>query len=209
MPQPDEVNDPGSDVFEDGVRYEDRTFRALDLRGLRFEAVELAGCRFERCRLNEATLAGCAFEECTFADSDLSVMRVPDSRFIEVSFARCKLLGVDWTQIRDSGSKLRRSVTFEACVLDLCSFGELALEGASLRRCSAHEADFSGADLSNADCREADFAGARFQNTNLSGADLTLARNYRIDPLLNKVRRARFSLPEALTLLDPFEIEIV
>ena len=147
--------------------------------------------------------------ECRFNGCDLSVVKLTNSRFADTAFKGCKLLGVDWTLAGDTGAtKLPLGVAFEDCVLNLCSFIGLPLKGVRLLRCSAHEADFSEADLSNADCRESDFTSARFVSTNLTGADFTGARNYRIDPRSARLRRARFSLPEALALLEPFGIEL-
>jgi len=42
----------------------------------------------------------------------------------------------------------------------------------------------------------------------LTGANLKNCTNYTIDPLKNNIRKAKFSLPEALTLLNWLDIEI-
>jgi len=39
-------------------------------------------------------------------------------------------------------------------------------------------------------------------------ADLRFARNYQIDPSQNKVHKARFSLPEAMSLLYSMDIDL-
>jgi len=59
-------------------------------------------------------------------------------------------------------------------------------------------ANFSGADLD----------GTLFNGTNLELANLRSAINYSINPELNRIRKAKFSMPEAVKLLDFFEIEI-
>jgi len=48
-----------------------------------------------------------------------------------------------------------------------------------------------------------------FGNTNLTEADLSRARNYHIDPGQNVLRQARFSLPEAKSLLYSMDIVLV
>jgi uncharacterized protein YjbI with pentapeptide repeats len=60
-------------------------------------------------------------------------------------------------------------------------------------------ADFSGVDL----------AGTLFQNCDLCGADFSSAVQYEIDPRANKLRKAKFSFPEAAGLLHTFDIVIV
>jgi uncharacterized protein YjbI with pentapeptide repeats len=74
--------------------------------------------------------------------------------------------------------------------------------------CEVHNSDFEKANLSKAILTSSDFLNSTFSNTNLSLADLTDAKNYRIDPNNNNIRKAKFSLPEAITLLDSWNIEI-
>jgi hypothetical protein len=47
-----------------------------------------------------------------------------------------------------------------------------------------------------------------FERSNVEKADFTTAKNYFIDLDQNKVKGARFSLPEAANLLLKYEIEI-
>ena len=200
---------PGSIDPEDGGRYEDLLYSGLDLRGVTLAEAVFSGCRFERCTLSGATLYRCSLLDCAFDDCDLSNLQVPNSRFVDAAFRRCKLLGVDWTRAGDrTASKLPLSFAFEECVLSLSGFFGLSLKNSRLLRCTALEADFAEADLSGCDCRETDFAKARFLHTNLSKADFTGARNYQIDPTANTVRRARFSLPDAIALLQAFDLQI-
>jgi len=48
-----------------------------------------------------------------------------------------------------------------------------------------------------------------FGNTNLTEADLSRACNYRIDPAQNVLGQAKFSLPEAMSLLYSMDIVLV
>ena len=68
------------------------------------------------------------------------------------------------------------------------------------------EVDFYEANLSKADLSESLLTHATFNKTNLSGADLRGAKEYFIDPRLCNVKKAKFSMPEALTLLNSLEI---
>ena len=45
-------------------------------------------------------------------------------------------------------------------------------------------------------------------HTNLSSADFSGAQNYQIDANENTIKKAIFSLPEALSLLSTFDIKI-
>lgn len=196
-------------ALEDRGRYADQVFSGLDLRGVTLADAGFSDCTFEHCALGQVVLYRCSLLDCRFRDCDLSNMTPTNSRFVDVEFKQSKLLGVDWTVAGDKNtSKLPLSLAFEDCVLSLSSFFGLSLKKSRLLRCVAHDADFSEADLSGCDCRETDFTKARFLHTNLSNANFSGARNYRIDPLANTVRRARFSLPEALALLEALDVRI-
>ena len=53
-----------------------------------------------------------------------------------------------------------------------------------------------------------DFSGAVFENTILEKADLRTAINYSIDPEINRLKKAKFSMPGLIGLLDKYDIEL-
>ena len=77
-----------------------------------------------------------------------------------------------------------------------------------LFNCTAKEANFNDADLSDANFKGTDFLQSIFSNTNLFRADFRNAYNYGIDLNSNKVKKAKFSLPDAAALLKSFDIEV-
>jgi fluoroquinolone resistance protein len=119
-----------------------------------------------------------------------------NARFRETSFEQCKQLGVQWIQLADFVNP-----SFKECNLGYCNFSGLKLKKTTFFKCGLRDADFSQADLSESDLRETDLLNARFHGTTLLKADFRGARAYLIDPVANKVRGARFSLPEAQGLL--------
>ena len=48
-----------------------------------------------------------------------------------------------------------------------------------------------------------------YNNANLVGVSFCNASGYSIDPLVNNVRKAKFSVPDVLNLLSGFNIEIL
>jgi len=48
-----------------------------------------------------------------------------------------------------------------------------------------------------------------FENTILEKVDFSTSFNYSIDPEMNKIKKAKFSLPEVIGLLNKYDIEIV
>jgi fluoroquinolone resistance protein len=179
---------------EDGGFYEGRAFRGVDLAGGTLADATFEGCTFAGCLFAEATLYRCSFSDCVFEDCDLSRAKLPNSRFVETRFRRCKAIGIDWTVAGASTlTRLPLSVSFEESAISYASFYGLALPRAAIVRCQAFECDFKG---------------STFARTNLGHADLREARNYAIDPTANTIRKARFSLPDALVLLSAFDIEV-
>jgi uncharacterized protein YjbI with pentapeptide repeats len=136
-------------------------------------------------------------------------VKVPNARFIDTAFKSCKLLGIDWTTAGDTTvSRLFFSVRFNECILNYDVFFGMPLKRTKFIGCEIHEVDFREADLSEAVCTASDFAGSKFRDTNLAKADFRNATNYVIDPTVNVVKKARFSLPEAVSLLKGFDVRV-
>ena len=100
------------------------------------------------------------------------------------------------------------SVYFENAALNLSSFYGLNLKNTNFKKCILHEVDFTSADLTGANFDGSDLAGGIFADSILEKADLRTAYNYSIDPILNKLKRAKFSITGIAGLLDRFDIEI-
>ncbi|HUW94716.1 MAG TPA: pentapeptide repeat-containing protein, partial [Anaerolineae bacterium] len=98
---------------------------------------------------------------------------------------------------------------FVGCAISHSTFMGLTLPRMEVRDCVALDVDFREADLSKADFAGTDLSQSLFGNTNLSEADLSRARNYHIDPGQNTLKQARFSLPEAMSLLYSLDIILV
>ena len=78
-----------------------------------------------------------------------------------------------------------------------------------MRECIAKDVDFRETLLMKSDLSHTDFADSIFIKTDLTEADLTEARNYNINATLNTIKNAKFSLPEAISLLYGLDIVLV
>lgn len=87
--------------------------------------------------------------------------------------------------------------------------GNARIRENKFEQCIFDETDFAESDVSECNFRGSDFKGARFVDTNLQKADFQHAINYQIDPLTNKLKGAKFSLPEAIGMLTGLGIVIV
>lgn len=72
-----------------------------------------------------------------------------------------------------------------------------------------NDCHFTNTNLIGADFGEVNLSGTIFHKCDLSMADFTTAIQYDIDPQTNKIKKAKFSLPEALGLLRCFDVMIV
>lgn len=189
--------------------YSDGVFEGLELKGGAVVSRKFYGCVFRGCDLTGTAFRSCRFRDCRFESCNLSLAKLDGSSFSSVSFRDSKLTGVDWAAASWPKIRLPAMLNFENCVLSDACFLGVPLRGSRIAGCLAKGADFQEADLSGADLSGTDLSGALFRGTELSGADLSAARNYAINPAANKVKGAKFSLPEALALLYCLDIKMV
>jgi uncharacterized protein YjbI with pentapeptide repeats len=181
--------------------YYQEKFTRLSLTGETFKAIafdecEFAACSFINCKFEKSKFLNCRFNECV-----LSAVVPMDCRLNEVRFLKCKVIGIDWTKTQQV-----RDLDFAESQVNYSSFKLMSLPKTRLIKCEAKEVDFTEADLSQGDFRQTDFEGSRFFKTNLSFANFKGAKNYYIDARNNTLKQTRFSLPDALSLLNSLDI---
>lgn len=183
--------------------YFQEKFTKLTLSDTKVDEIE-----FEQCQFNDCVFINCRFEHCHFYNTkfincSLSAVLFTDSRFIDTSFFGSKVIGIDWTRTQSI-----QNLIFENCQLNFSNFRQLKLPNSKITSCEAKEVDFNEADLSNSDFHDTDFDQCIFHKSNLTKCNFVGAKNYLIDPKNNSIKKAKFSLPEALTLLQSFDITI-
>jgi uncharacterized protein YjbI with pentapeptide repeats len=189
--------------------YTDQVFKEVRLDPGQVISSEFYDCAFIRCSFVEAVFRECRFVNCAFQDCDLSLLRVPNSTFAATRFEASKVIGVNWTQADWATAGLGDPVGFFKSALSHSTFIGLSLKGIQIKACLATGVDFREADLSQADFAGTDLSESLFGDTNLTEADLSRAHNYHIDPSQNAVKQAKFSLPEAMSLLYGLDIVLV
>ena len=165
---------------------------------------EYEACTFTNCVFSESDLSDYVFADCNFDHCDLSMSQLKGTAFREVTFRYCKLMGMHFDDCNDFSI----SMHFDSCILDFASFFRLKLRNTSFVKCKMESTDFAEADLSNADLSGSDLKDAIFDNTILTGADLRTASNFSIDPEINKITGARFSLLYLAGLLGKYRISV-
>jgi fluoroquinolone resistance protein len=189
--------------------YAERVFDKLRLREAEISSKTFYACVFRNCDFTGASLRFCKFRDCSFESCNLSLAKVRASVFDGGSFKNSKLTGVNWTEAEWPRLRLSGPPQFLSCVLSDCSFLGLQLAGTVIKDCLAKETDFRETGLAGADLAGTDLSGALFGATDLTKANLAGALNYAINVKENKVKDARFSLPEAMALLYCLDIKLV
>jgi len=196
-------------VIESHVHYADGLFKEVRVEHLELVSSEFYDCVFFHSSFAESVIRHCRFVNCVFRECDLSLIKVPESSFASTLLENSKVMGVNWTEAHWPKAGLDNPVSFSKCAISHSTFIGLRLGGIQIIDCVVIDVDFREADLSRADFAGSDLSQSIFGNTNLSQADLSRARNYRIDPGQNILKQARFSLPEAMSLLHSMDIVLV
>jgi fluoroquinolone resistance protein len=191
------------------AEYSDETFQGLQLSSGKVSECVFSDCLFLKCHLADIDFENCSFHNCEFRDCDVSLSRVNNCSFIGTSFKSCKMIGINWTDAYWPRGRLLPTIQFEGCILNHSVFMGLILPKIKISKCVAREVDFTDVDMSEADCSDTDFSQSRFFNTNLSDANFCGATNYTIAPGSNNLKGAKFSLPEAMSLLYNLDIVLV
>ncbi len=189
-----------------GREFSGEDFKNLDLARARLAGHTFESCTFTRCTVREAVFDKCRFAGCTFRKCDLALVHVEGCTFADTTFEDCQLAGVNWSEMAAAKSLLRPPFYFVGCALSHSLFMGLKLKGIKLAKCVARDVDFSDCDLTRANLSGTDFDGSRFSHTNLTEADFTGATNYAISATLNTLKKTKFSLPEAISLLHNLDI---
>jgi uncharacterized protein YjbI with pentapeptide repeats len=186
------------------ILHEDKAFDNIDYAEKEVTGREFIKCRFKGCNFSNGNLAGNEFVDCQFIECNLSMTKIGTTSLKNVFFKNCKLIGVDFSNCKD----FLFSVGFENCILDYTSFFGKKLKNTVFKKCSIKEVNFTDSDLTNSVFPDCDLSRTQFEHTNLNGVDFTSAYNYTIDPELNRMKNARFSMNGVAGLLSKYGIII-
>lgn len=190
--------------------YEEEDFEDLNLSRQAIISNRFYECTFKNCDFSEAVFQECRFVDCKFSICNLSLIAFKeDCSFINTSFLRCKMIGIIWPNVSWPNIQPSSPLLFNDCDISLSSFQGLNLREIAITKCRAIDVDFRDAVLAESDFADTDLMKSLFNHTDLTSANFVDATNYSIDVTSNKVKSARFSLPEAANLLYLLDIEIV
>lgn len=184
---------------------EDKTFSKELPKDLKnnLSNTEFIDCVFEGINLSDMAIKGSKFIDCTFQQCNCSNSSFTNSSFRNSNFIDSKLVGINW-----SSTQTLVELKFENSLMDYSVFQDMKLSSAIFKNCSLKEVDFSQSDLSKASFSGSNLRHSSFTGADLSQANLTHAAEYSIDPNFTQIKKAKFSMPEAITLLKALDVII-
>lgn len=160
-------------------------------------------CEFQSINFNQHALKSVSFLNCKFVGCNLANQSLLNARFREVAFESCNLLGINWCLL-----KRLEMARFIDSKLNLSSFQGLKLKRIEIINCSVIDVDFSDADLAFGNFFGSNLSGANFEGSTLEEADFRASKNYLFDLRKTKIRGARFSFPEVISLITALGVEV-
>lgn len=166
---------------------------------------EFENCTFIDCDFYGSNFSQSQFLDCTFKGCNLSMIKLNATSLKNVDFEECKMMGIAFEYCDD----FLFEVKLKDCMLDFCSFANKKMQKTQFSTSSMQEVNFSGTNLTKAVFDDVNLNGALFDKTILMEADLSKAYNFSIDPELNSIKKAKFSLKDAGGLLEKHNLKLV
>jgi fluoroquinolone resistance protein len=182
----------------------DKTFDKDNFTQTHLLKGEYENCVFNQCDFSNSDLSEIKFIDCEFKSCDLSLAKINRTAFRDVKFKECKMLGLRFDTCHDFGL----AFFFEGCVLNHSCFAATKIKKTTFRSSQLQETDFTDSDLTGAVFDRCDLNRTTFDNTVLEKTDFRTSFNYSIDPEINRIKKARFSLAGIPGLLAKYDIEI-
>lgn len=192
-------------MADSALRDEEKIFKSENFANKSLEGRDFNSCSFISCDFSGSILNFAKFFDCVFTNCNISLPRLDGCRFQDVQFINCKIVGAEFFKCQ----KCFFSASFKKCSVQYCNFSDLNMKNTLFQENKIFESHFTNTVLQSADFTDSDLLGTIFHNCDLSKCDFSNATRYAIDPRTNKIKNAKFSLPEAVGLLHGFEIIIV
>ncbi len=181
---------------------EEEIFTQKDFLKEPLENLFFTNCSFFHCNFSQVFLKGFRFCSCLFEGCNFSLSRLDGCRMQNVEFIDCKIVGVEFFKCE----RTFFSANYKNSFLHYCNFSDLSMKSTIFKGSRVKETHFINTSLIGSDFKDVDLEGTVFHHCDLSKADFTGATHYEIDPQVNKIKGAKFSLPEAIGLLRGFDI---
>ncbi len=179
-----------------------KVFTALSFSDFSSMAAEYEDCTFIQCDFSNQYIPNINLLDCTFADCNFSNSVFNQTSLKLVIFNECKLTGADFSNV----NPFLLELNFNDSDLSLANFHGIPLTNSSFENCSLIEVDFSESDLSGIKITNSNLERVIFNRTKLEKVDFSTSFNIQLDPELNNIKGAKFSIQSLPGLLNKYGI---
>jgi fluoroquinolone resistance protein len=201
---PELSNNSNSNDLIDADSHENQTYKSINFNQYDVSGHTFENCVFESCHFIEMSLSKAGFLSCKFNNSEIVLTKLEQATLNTVDFIDCKVMGLSFADCNKFGF----FINFENCLIDNTSYYSNNLKKAKFVKCQIRNTDFSECDMREAVFSNTKFERTVFKNCNLEKADFRSASDYAVDPFNNKIKKAKFTLPEAQSFLDFLGIDL-
>ena len=125
-----------------------------------------------------------------------------------VTFDGCLLSGIEWHKFEPRSRFSSLFASLKGSNLRYCTFCEMKLPRTDFSGVRIVESTFADCDLTESDFRGCTLDRTEFFRCGVEKADFRGATGYRVDVPTCRVKDARFSFPEAISLLSSLGVKI-
>lgn len=188
--------------------YEEIKFKEKSFTEETVEDCEFVECEFETCTFEACTVIRCRFIDCKFHNCSIISPHTKHSEIKRGEFIDCNLIGVHWNELLPAGKISEPIRKLENCCLKYNSFVDMSLRSFDFSGNIIQESIFEECNLMESKFTDCRLEAAQISNCDIRGTDFRGAVGYQIDMTTNRMKDARFSFPEAVSLLHQLGIKI-
>lgn len=188
--------------------FEELKFKEEKLIQEIIEDCEFVDCDFENCTFEECSVVRCKFTDCRFFNCNIISLRSKDSEIKRLEFTKCNLIGVHWHNLLASDSISGPVELLKNCYLKYNSFVKINFRKFDFSGNAIQESVFEECNLMDSSFSECKLEKTQVTDCDIRNADFRGAMGYQIDIATNRLKGARFSFPEVVSLLNGLGIKI-
>ena len=157
-----------------------------------------------RSKLDHSVLTECQFLRCTVTNLKTTMSR---AKFTD--FENCTLNNIDWISLQGDGAFADPIESLRDCRLKYNTFTEMNLTKFKFAGSVIQRSMFAKCNLVSADFEKCDLLDTEFFQCDMRKANFKEASGYKVDIFGCKLQDAKFSLPEAVSLLGDLRIKLL
>ncbi len=190
--------------YREGERFSRLEFTEETFYDCDFSDCTFIDCTCENCKLDHSVLSECQFIRCTITD-----LKTTMSRAKFTGLQGCTLNNIDWMSLQGDGSFADPIEKLQGCRLKYNTFTEMNFTKFNFAGNEIQRSMFAKCNLVSADFEKCDLLDTEFYQCDMRKANFKEAGGYKVDIFGCKLQDAKFSLPEAVSLLGDLRIKLL